>query len=227
VIFSSRTIAGNEKPVGRIVNGLVRQGIEVITDRTHLVHVSGHPRRTEMAELYGWVRPRIAVPVHGEALHLSEHAKLARAAGVPEVVLCGDGDLVQLAPGPAGVIDEIPAARLYKDGALLISAEGRTVADRRRLSFAGIVIVAMAVSEKGVLVADPDVELIGIPEVNADKQSMQDLAYDAALDTFEGLPKPRRRDPQAVEEAVKRAVRAAIAYHWQKKPICLVQVITV
>ena len=137
VIFSSRTIPGNEKAVGRVINGLVRQGIEVITDRTHLVHVSGHPRRAEMEEMYRWVRPRIAIPVHGEALHLSEHAKLARAVGVPEVVLCGDGDLVRLAPD-AGVIDEVPAARLYKDGAILISAEERTVAERRRLSFAGI-----------------------------------------------------------------------------------------
>ena len=227
VIFSSRTIPGNEKAVGRVVNGLVRQGIEVITDRTHLVHVSGHPRRAEMQELYGWVKPRIAVPVHGEALHLSEHAKLARAAGVPEVVLCGDGDLVQLAPDPAGVIDEIPAARLYKDGALLVPAEARTVADRRKLSFAGIVIVALAMSDKGALLGDPDVELIGIPEVNADKASMFEIAYDAAIETFEQLPKARRRDPQAVEEAVKRAVRAAIAGHWQKKPICLVQVLTV
>src|SRR5882672_8152238 len=161
VIFSSRTIPGNEKAVGRLINGLVRQGIEVITDRTHLVHVSGHPRRTEMAELYGWVKPRIAIPVHGEALHLSEHAKLAREAGVREVILCGDGDLVRLAPEPAGLIDEVPAGRLYKDGALLIAAETRTVADRRRLSFAGIVIVAMALSDKGGLLADPDVELIG------------------------------------------------------------------
>ena len=179
-----------------------------------------------MAELYQWVRPRIAIPVHGEALHLSEHAKLARAAGVGEVILCGDGDLVRLAP-EAGLIDEVPAARLYKDGALLISAEARTVADRRRLSFAGIAIVALALSDKGVLLADPDVTLIGIPEVNADKTSMYEIAYDAAVETFESLPKPRRRDPQAVEEAVKRGVRAAIAAHWQKKPICLVQVITV
>ena len=227
VVFSSRTIPGNEKAVGRVINGLVRQGIEVITDRTHLVHVSGHPRRAEMEELYRWVRPRIAIPVHGEALHLSEHAKLARGVGVPEVVLCGDGDLVRLAPDPAGVIDEVPAARLYKDGALLISAEGRTVADRRRLSFSGIVVVALALSDKGALLADPDVELIGIPEVNADKQSMHEIAYDAAIETFESLPKARRRDPQAVEEAVKRGVRSAIAGHWQKKPICLVQVITV
>src|SRR3954453_18947663 len=227
VVFSSRTIPGNEKAVGRVINGLVRQGIEVITDRTHLVHVSGHPRRAEMEELYRWVRPRIAIPVHGEALHLSEHAKLARGVGVAEVVLCGDGDLVRLAPDPAGVIDEVPAARLYKDGALLISAEGRTVADRRRLSFSGIVVVAMALSDKGALLADPDVELIGIPEVNADKQSMHEIAYDAAIETFESLPKPRRRDPLAVEESVKRGVRAAIAASGQKKPICLVQVLTV
>jgi ribonuclease J len=226
VIFSSRTIPGNEKAVGRVINGLVRQGIEVITDRTHLVHVSGHPRRAEMEEMYRWVRPRVAIPVHGEALHLSEHAKLARAAGVPEVVLCGDGDLVRLAPD-AGVIDEVPAARLYKDGAILISAEQRTVAERRRLSFSGIAIVAMVLSDKGQLLADPDVELIGIPEVNSDKQSMHAIAYDAVIETFESLPKPRRRDPQAVEESIKRAVRAAIAGHWQKKPICLVQVIVV
>ena len=226
IIFSSRTIPGNEKAVGRVINGLVRQGIEVITDRTHLVHVSGHPRRAEMEEMYRWVRPRIAIPVHGEALHLSEHAKLARAVGVPEVVLCGDGDLVRLAPD-AGVIDEVPAARLYKDGAILISGEARTVADRRKLSFAGIAIVAMALSDKGQLMADPDVELIGIPEVNADKQSMHEIAYDAVIATFELMPKARRRDPQAVEESIKRAVRAAIAGHWQKKPICLVQVLVV
>jgi ribonuclease J len=226
VIFSSRTIPGNEKPVGRVVNGLVRQGVEVITDRTHLVHVSGHPRRAEMEEMYRWVRPQVAVPVHGEALHLSEHAKLARAAGVPEVVLCGDGDLVRLAPN-AGVIDEVPAARLYKDGAILISAEARTVAERRRLSFSGVVVVALAVSDKGALQADPDVELIGIPELTADKASMHEIAYDAVIETMESLPRPVRRDPQAIEEAVKRAVRAAIAGQWQKKPVCLVQVLVV
>ena len=226
VIFSSRTIPGNEKAVGRVINGLVRQGIEVITDRTHLVHVSGHPRRAEMEEMYRWVRPRIAIPVHGEALHLAEHAKLARAAGVPEVVLCGDGDLVRLAPD-AGVIDEVPAARLYKDGEILISAEERTVAERRRLSFAGIAIVALVLSDKGALLADPDVELIGIPEFTADKASMHQIAYDAVIETWESLPKPRRRDPQAVEESIKRAVRSAIAGHWQKKPTCFVQAIVV
>ena len=227
VVFSSRTIPGNEKAVSRVVNGLIRQGIEVITDRTHLVHVSGHPRREEMRELYGWVRPRIAVPVHGEALHLAEHAALARKAGVPEVVLCGDGDLVRLAPGPAGVVDEVPVARLYKDGSLLVGGDARTVGERRKLSFAGIVVVAIAVNDKGALLADPEVELVGIPEVNADKRSMTDIAYDAVVETMQSLPKARRRDPDAIEESVKRAVRAAVAGNWGKKPICLVHVVAV
>ena len=102
VIFSARTIPGNEKAVGRVMNGLIDQGIEVITDRTHLVHVSGHPRRAELAELIGWVKPQILIPVHGEALHLSEHAKLARSLGVPEVIQCRNGDLVRLSPGRPG-----------------------------------------------------------------------------------------------------------------------------
>ena len=135
VIFSSRAIPGNEKEVMRVINGLVSQGIEVITDRTHLVHVSGHPRVEELKDMIGWVRPQILIPVHGEPLHMAEHAALARRVGVGQVVLCRDGELIRLAPGAPGKIDEVPAGRLYKDGSLLVSAEERTVADRRRLGF--------------------------------------------------------------------------------------------
>ncbi|MDR3420448.1 MAG: ribonuclease J [Xanthobacteraceae bacterium] len=227
VIFSSRTIPGNEKAVSRVINGLVGQGIEVITDRSHLVHVSGHPRRAELLDMMGWVRPRILIPAHGEALHLAEHAKLARGAGIPQVLLCRNGDLVRLAPGPAEIIDEVPAGRVYKDGALLIDAAAPTVAARRRLSFAGIVSVALALSDDGALVADPDVELIGIPETDAVGRPMHDIAREAAEEAFATLPKPRRRDPDEVAEAVRRAVRGAIAQHWNKKPICYVHVLTV
>ena len=227
VIFSSRAIPGNEKAVSRVINGLIAQGVEVLTDRDHLVHVSGHPRRAELLDMIAWVRPRILIPAHGEALHLAEHAKLARGAGVPEVLLCRNGDLVRLAPGSARIIDEVPAGRLYKDGTLLVNADARTVAARRRLSFAGIVSVALALSEKGALVVDPEIELIGIPETDAGGHAMAEIVRDAIEDAFEVLPKPRRSDPDAVAEAMRRAVRSAVAERWGKKPICHVHVLTV
>jgi ribonuclease J len=226
VIFSSRTIPGNEKAVNRIVNGLVRQGVEVLTDRNELVHVSGHPRRAELEDMYRWVKPRIAVPVHGEALHLAEHAALARRCGVPNAIVCQDGDLVRLAPAPAGIVDEVPAARLYKDGRLIVEAEASTVPQRRRLAFAGVVSVALAVTQHGELAADPELELTGIPERNADGEPMAKLAHAAVMETFGSLPQPQRRDPDTVAEALRRAVRAALAAHWNKKPICHVHVLT-
>jgi ribonuclease J len=225
VIFSSRTIPGNEKAVGRVINGLVTQGIEVITDRTHLVHVSGHPRRAELEDLYRWVRPRFAVPVHGEALHLSEHAALARAAGVPQALVCSNGDVVQLAPGPAAIVDEVPQGRLYKDGKLVIDAEERTVADRRRLGFVGVISVAVALDERGAILGEPEVDLIGIPEAAADGRPLREIAHNAVVETLDNLPCPRRRDPDAVADAVKRAVRAAVAAQWGKKPLCLAHVL--
>ncbi len=227
VIFSSRAIPGNEKAVGRVINGLVSQGIEVITDRTHLVHVSGHPRRAELLDMISWVRPKILIPAHGEALHLAEHAALARGAGVPHVLVCRNGDLVRLGNDGAEIVDEVPSGRLYKDGSLLVNAQSRSVAARRRLSFAGMVSVALALSEKGELVADPEIELIGIPETDASGAAMADIARDAVEEAFESLPKPRRRDPDSVAEAVRRAVRGAIAARWNKKPICHVHVLPV
>ncbi|MFL9826881.1 ribonuclease J [Rhodoplanes sp. SY1] len=227
VIFSSRTIPGNEKAVNKIINGLAAQGVEVITERDHLVHVSGHPRRDELKELLGWVKPGIMIPVHGEPLHLAAHAKLARSLGVPEVVGCRNGDLVRLAPGPAGIVDEVPQGRLYKDGYLIVEAEARTVADRRRLGFVGVVSVALALDEAGTLCADPEVELIGIPETDARGKSFAAQAVQTAAETVEHLPRARRRDPDTVAEAVRRAVRGGIAASWGKKPLCLVHVLTV
>ena len=226
VIYSARTIPGNEKAVGKIINALIEQGIEVITDRTHMVHVSGHPRRGELEALIGWVKPQMLVPVHGEALHLTEHGKLARALGVKKVLQCRNGDLLRLAPSP-GLLDEVPAGRIYKDGQLLVDSQQRTVADRRRLSFAGAISVALALTDKGVMAADPEVDLIGIPERDRAGELLADVVYDAVLETFESLPRGRRRDPDSVAEAIRRGVRAAVAGRWGKKPMCHVHVLAV
>jgi ribonuclease J len=225
VIFSSRAIPGNEKEVGSIINSLIEQGIEVITDRTELVHVSGHPRRGELAQMYAWTRPRIAIPAHGEPLHLSEHAKFARQQGVPEVVRAKNGTLVRLAPGPAEIVDNIPAGRLYRDGNIVINAGERALPERRKLAFAGIVTVAIAIDERGELVGDPVIDAMGLPDKNRQGREMTDIIADTVADLLDGLSKAKRRNPDAVENAVHRAVRAAVNQEWGKKPACHVLVI--
>ncbi|MDD1535597.1 MBL fold metallo-hydrolase [Bradyrhizobium sp. WBOS4] len=227
VIFSSRTIPGNEKAVSSIVNNLVLQGVEIITDRDALVHVSGHPRRDELRDLIAWTRPQLLIPVHGEALHLHEHAKLARAAGVPRVLVCRNGDLVKLGPGDPGIVGEVPSGRLYKDGTILEDSKSRAVVERRRMAFSGCAFVAIAMTEQGELADDPEVDLVGIPDKNRAGEPFDDIVFDAVMSTIEGLPKARRRDADALAESVRRAVRAVINEHWGKKPPCLVHVLTV
>ena len=224
VIFSSRTIPGNEKAVGGIINGLVNQGIEVITDRTNMVHVSGHPRRDELRDMISWVKPQLLIPVHGEALHLNEHAKLARACGVPKVIVIKNGDLVRLGPGDPAVIEQIPSGRLYKDGIILEDSKSRAVVERKKLGFAGAAFVAITMTEQGELADDPQVELLGIPEKNKAGAPIDDIVFDIVVTTVENLPKARRRDADATAESVRRAVRAAINEHWGKKTIASVLV---
>ena len=227
VIFSSRTIPGNEKAVNRIINALVTSGAEVITDRDRLVHVSGHPRRGELTRMYEWLKPEAVVPVHGEALHLHENAKLARSLGIKEVAECRNGDVVRLAPGPVQIIDQVAAGRVYQDGDIYVHEESRTVAERRKLSFAGIVSVAIAMSGRGDIVGDPWVDMTGLPEEYEHKKSMQDLVADAVDDAITSLPKARRRDPAALEQAIERSVRGAVNNVWGKKPLCHVLILQV
>lgn len=225
VIFSSRTIPGNEREVNRIINNLIDRGIEVVTDRDAMVHVSGHPRRGEMEEMYSWLRPQAIVPVHGEPLHLFEHEKLANRLGIP----CGkvrNGQMLRLYPGTPEIVDEAPSGRLFKDGNLLTLSE-EPVRERRRLSFAGVVMIAIAIDNRGDLAGDPEIALSGLPAEDSEGEKFDDIVHDAALDTFENLPRNRRRDPEFVAEALRRAVRAEINAGWGKKPLVQVLVVTV
>ena len=224
VIFSSRTIPGNEKPVARVQNALVRAGIELITDADDLVHVSGHPRIGELEQLYHWLRPEAAIPVHGEARHLQAHAKLAARFGAREVVTAYNGDLVRLWPGPAEKIDELPAGRLHKDGRILVPEDDESLHLRRRLSYVGFVAVSVVLTVRGELVAPPDARLFGIPDADDEGRSLRDLVLDAIDGAIDSIPKPRRKDPELVATALRRAARAAVAEAWGKRPVCEVMV---
>lgn len=227
VIFSSRAIPGNEKAVNRIINELAKNDIEIITDRTHLVHVSGHPRRDELKRMYEWVRPQIAIPAHGEALHLTEHAAFARSQRVPQVLRAFNGAMVRLAPGPAETIDHVRAGRRLKDGDLLIDLADPTVGERRKLSFVGIVSVAIAIDGKGNIAADPEIALMGLPPQGKSGADMVELVGDAVDQTLDSLPRQRRRSAETIEKAVERAVRGAVNQEWGKKPVCHVLVMEV
>ena len=224
VVFSSRTIPGNERPVNNIINRLVDFGAEVITDRDALVHTSGHPRRDELRRLYDWTKPKIVIPVHGEALHLHEQAKVARAAGIEQVLEVRNGHMVRLAPGRAERLDSVTNGRLYRDGRLLVSHEGSGVGERRRLGFAGVVSIAIVLSDSGDVLEDPLVTLLGLPGADGAGQPLQTTIEDIVDEVLDGLPKAKRRDAGLVREAVRRGVRAAVDGAWGKKPPAVVHV---
>ena len=225
VIFSSRTIPGNEREVGKIINGLVAQGVEVITDRTHMVHVSGHPRRAEVAKFYGWVRPKIAVPAHGEPLHLAEHAAFARSLGVSEVVKARNGDMVLLAPGEAGIVDQVPHGQLAKDGHVIVPSNDPSIAARTKLAFAGVISIAVCFTQRGDVSGDPDVLMSGLPSHTRDGKAMDVAVDEAIFNTLDNLGRGKRRDPDAAANAIERAVRGAVGHAWGKKPLVHVLIV--
>jgi ribonuclease J len=222
VVFSSRTIPGNEKAILEIKNQLIDQGIKIIEDGDALVHVSGHPRRNELRKMYEWTRPRIGIPVHGEAAHLVAHGALMAQSGIPEVAQVRNGDMIRLAPGAAEIIDKVPFGRIYKDGRLVGDDEATGIRERRKLSFAGHVAVNVVLDEKYEMAGDPDLVAIGVATVDTRGADMEELMLAAAIGAIESIPRQRRKDLDLVQEAVRRAVRGFANDVWGKKPLVTV-----
>jgi ribonuclease J len=220
VIFSSRVIPGNELGIFELQNQLAERGVHIITEKTRPIHVSGHPCRDELAQMYAWAKPSVAIPVHGERRHLLEHADFARELQVPHSVSVRNGDMVQIrSDGTASIVDEAPASRLHVDGNFIVDADAASMRERRKLAHAGQVTLSMAVSEKGEIVSGPEVRLQGVPE--DDNMSLDDFAdamADEAERAFDRLSKRDRRDVERAEEEVRRAVRREANRIWGKKP---------
>ncbi|MFE0015314.1 ribonuclease J [Mesorhizobium sp. NPDC059054] len=222
VIFSSRTIPGNEKAILEIKNRLIDLGMKIIEDGDALVHVSGHPRRSELKRMYEWVRPEIGVPVHGEAAHLVAQGSLMSMSGIRQVAQVRDGDMLRLYPGAAEVVDQVPYGRVYKDGKLVGTDEAMGIRERRKLSFAGHVAVNVVLDDKYELAGDPDLVAIGVAEADAAGELLEDIMLDAAVGAVDSIPRQRRKDLDLVQESVRRAVRAAANETWGKKPLVTV-----
>jgi len=215
VIFSSRVIPGNELAIAEIQNKLAARSIGILTVQEHHVHVSGHPARDELAQMYRWIRPKLALPVHGEIRHQMAHAKLALELQVPQALVPENGQMFRLAPGRPVLVDEVPAGRVHLDGRILV-AEGEGLAkDRRAMGFAGLLVVALVVDHKGRIAAPPTVLGEGMPE------PVEEAVLKAVEET---LDKNKRADPDELAENVRRAARRAAQEAWGKKPITRVLV---
>jgi ribonuclease J len=228
-IFSSRVIPGNEVGIRNLQNALAERGVRIHTDREHPgIHVSGHPCRDELKEMYHWVRPQIAVPTHGERRHLMEHAAFAADLQVPQTVTPRNGDMVRLAPGRAEVIDEVPAGRLYVDGNVIVPAGSEPLRERRHAAYNGILTVALALDDKGKLVSGPQVRAIGLP--GDDEYPVADALDDLADEAEAALKKLKgedRDDDETVESAIKRVVKKAGQRIWDRRPVVEVTVLRI
>jgi ribonuclease J len=222
VVFSSKQIPGNEIAIGRIQNELAARGIRMITDRQANVHVSGHPGRPELAAMYGWIRPEIIVPVHGEMRHMAEHERFARSKGVPKGILQKNGDVVRLAPDGPKKLGEERVGRLILDGDVILAADGPTMNERRKIASFGTITVALALNDKDRLVGDVQVALEGIP-VEEDREAFVEEAADAASEA--ALKGAASEDK--LREAIRLAVRRCATEWTGKKPVVDVLVIRV
>ena len=226
VIFSSRIIPGNEKEIYHLQNDLVRLGVEVVTDKDAFVHVSGHPAREEMEEMYRLTRPKIAIPVHGEARHLQEHARLAKSCGVPEALEIINGTMLRLAPGPVEVVDHVPTGKLCVDGPRLVRLDSEVLRNRRRMVFNGSAVVTVVLDKTGKLLGDPQLTALGLLDAGHEAEE-HEVVVDAVREAIADLPLKARRDDGVVREAARLAVRRSLRDTHGKKPITEVHLVRV
>ncbi len=220
-IFSSRVIPGNEVPIRNLQNKLADRGVRLYTDRDHPhIHVSGHPCRDELKQMYQWARPQIAVPTHGERRHLLEHCALAEELQIPQAIAPRNGDMVRLAPGRAEVIDEVPAGRLFVDAGMLTPEHGEALRERRHAAHNGVLHISVVLDQRGRLLSGPVLSSLGLPgdEDYALHEALEELAGDArrALDS---LGREDRQDDETVRTVVSRKVKKACQRIWDRRPI--------
>lgn len=222
-IFSSKIIPGNEKPISRLHNKLINIGVEVITEKEEFVHVSGHPSRSELARMYSWVKPTIAVPVHGERRHIREHVKFTRSLQISESVEIMNGGLVRLAPGPAKVVDHVCSGYLAADGNRVIDVKSNFFRERRRLMFNGMVNVVLVLNNRNELASLPNVSSRGV--FTDDAVSSEEFLAQKVVLALKSLPQNSWADSDRLREVARVTVRREIRQSDDIKPDIFVNLV--
>jgi ribonuclease J len=224
VIFSSREIPGNERAIGRVQNMLIGQGVEVITADDAFVHVSGHPAQDELIRMYQWVRPKLAVPVHGEIRHQTEHARLARSCQVANTIIPENGSIIRLAPGPAEIVGQVQHGRLALDGKRIVPLDAGVMRGRHRMMYNGAAVATLVMDADGALVTQPQVTVMGLIEGPEAGEILVEVGF-AVRKAVEELPQQSRLDDEAVRQATRIAVRRSFNASQGKKPLTEVHLV--
>lgn len=224
VIFSSRVIPGNEQAIANIKNRFIAKGIEVVTDKDALTHVSGHANRNDMKRMYGFVRPKIAVPVHGEAAHLFEHAKLADECGISQTVIPKDGDVISFGADKAEVIGSVQSGLMAMDGRKIIPVNADVLKKRRRMLEDGTVVATVVLDKKNAIVGSVQISATGLIDAQSPEMSVLDEGIKAALSS---LTPARLKDDGSVADAVKAAIRKTVMENHGRRPMVDVHLVRV
>ena len=225
-IFSSRIIPGNDKSILRLQNQLIRNGVQVITDHDHFIHVSGHPAQQEVAEFYRLIRPRVVIPMHGEARHMRIHADFALAQGIEHSQVVENGQVIDLSAedGPH-FVGSAPTGRLAVEGDRIVPLDSPVFKDRRRLVQHGAAVATVVLDTHNRLAVDPLVSLHGLFNPGDDEDEEIDALVLAIRHAVDRLPARDRRDDDTVRETVRRVVRRTIHQDQGRKPLTEVHLV--
>ena len=227
VIFSSKIIPGNEKKLFKLHNQLVKNNIEVVSEENEFVHVSGHPNREDLKDMYNWVKPRSIIPVHGEHRHMIEHINFAKEMQVPYPVQVENGDIVQLYPGEKPkVIDKAPVGRMYVDGNISIGEESQSIKDRKNLSFNGFLEVTILINDNGSVVKKPIISFKGIP-INGESNDFIFVLEDKIRTICKSFSLNNVKQEYNLIEALKNNCRKTVKEKTGKRPFTNVNLVRI
>jgi len=217
VIFSSKIIPGNEKKLYSLHNDIVRKEVELITEETDFVHVSGHPNRDDLKDMYNWVKPESIIPVHGEHRHMNEHIKFAKEMQIPHALRIEDGDIVRISPGDhPEIIDKAPSGKMYLDGNIPVGENSQSIKERRNLSLNGYLEITLILNNSGKL-SKPIISYRGIPENSYDENIIFEME-DEIFNTCRTFSMKNKKQEKNLIETVKQNCRKIIKDKTGKKP---------
>jgi ribonuclease J len=227
-VFSSKAIPGNEKDINHVKNNLSASGVKIVDNKNAgcRIHVSGHPHRDEIIDMLSWVKPKMVIPVHGERLMLEAQANIAREQGINQIIIPNNGSVIRLAPGVAEIIDHVPARALAVEPNRIVSADHKSIAERRKLQFSGAAHISVAIDTRGFMMAEPHITLVGM--IDHDDPEEQILLSDIRQEIEDVMVEIRDEeieDKQVIEEEIRIAVRKLLYEVFSFKPKVSVHVL--